>query len=64
MPVITVTMGPAPEYKKKALIERLTAEAVSVTKIGAKAFTVLINELPVENMGWSGKTAKAMMSGK
>ncbi len=64
MPIITVTMGSVSEDKKKALIERLTAEAVSITKIGAEAFTVLINELPVENMGWGGKTAKEMMSGK
>jgi 4-oxalocrotonate tautomerase len=62
MPVITVSMGAASEEKKQALIERLTAEAVSITDIKAEAFTVLINEYPLENMGWGGKTAKANIS--
>lgn len=64
MPVINITMGPATEEVKKNLIERLTSEAVSITKLGADHFTVLINELPVENIGCAGKTLKDLRAGK
>ncbi len=64
MPVISVAMGSASEDTKKALIERLTAEAANVTRMGAENFIVLINELPFENIGVGGKTVKAMRSGK
>jgi len=64
MPVINITMGPISEEKKKSLIERLTAEAVDITKMDPIQFTVLINELPVENIGVGGKTVKDIRAGK
>jgi 4-oxalocrotonate tautomerase len=64
MPVISITMGPTPEEQKKMLVERLTAEAMNIMQIGAEHFTVLINELPLENLGVGGKTVKAIRSGK
>jgi 4-oxalocrotonate tautomerase len=60
MPVINITMGPATEEVKKNLVERLTAEAMNITKIGAEHFTVLINELSIENIGVGGKTIKEL----
>lgn len=60
MPVINITMGSATEEQKKQLVERLTAEAVNITKIGIDHFTVLINELPQENIGVGGKTIKEL----
>ena len=64
MPVINITMGSATEEQKKSLIERLTAEAVSITKIGAEHFTVLIHELPYETLGLGGRTVKEIRAGK
>jgi 4-oxalocrotonate tautomerase len=63
MPVINITMGPATEEQKKSLVERLTAEAVKITTIGPEHFTVLIQELPYENLGIGGKTIKMIRSG-
>lgn len=56
MPVIQITMGKTPADQKKALIERLTADAIEITKIPAGEFTVLINELERDNIGRGGKT--------
>jgi len=64
MPVINITMGSATEEQKKQLIERLTAEAIDITKIGAEHFTVLIHELPYENLGVGGRTIKDIRAGK
>jgi len=64
MPVINVTMGQVSEEHKKQLIERLTSVAMDVTKIGADHFTVLIHELPLENIGVGGKTVKDIRAGK
>jgi 4-oxalocrotonate tautomerase len=64
MPVISITMGQASEEKKKQLIERLTSVAMDVTNLGADHFTVLINELPLENIGVGGKTVKEIRAGK
>jgi 4-oxalocrotonate tautomerase len=64
MPVINVTMGPATEEQKKMLVEGLTSEAMNITKLGAEHFTVLIHELPYENIGCAGKTAKELRGGK
>jgi 4-oxalocrotonate tautomerase len=64
MPVISITLKAIAEEQKKTLVERLTAEAVNITQIKAENFIVLINELPLENMGIGGKTVKAMLSGK
>ena len=64
MPVINVITGPTPEEMKEKLVERLTAEASSIIQVGAEHFTVLITELPRENMGVGGKTVKALLAGK
>jgi 4-oxalocrotonate tautomerase len=64
MPVISITLGSATEEQKKQLVERLTADAMDITKIGAEHFTVLIHELPQENIGVGGRTLKEIRSGK
>ncbi|MCX5826422.1 MAG: tautomerase family protein [Deltaproteobacteria bacterium] len=64
MPVISITMGPSTEEQKKMLIERLTADAMDITHIGAEHFTVLLNELPYENLGVGGRTVKEIRAGK
>jgi 4-oxalocrotonate tautomerase len=56
MPVIQITMGKSSMEQKKALIERLTADAIDITKIPANEFTVLINELDSDNIGRAGRT--------
>jgi 4-oxalocrotonate tautomerase family enzyme len=56
MPVIQITMGKSSTEQKKALIEKLTADAIEITKIPANEFTVLIVELDSDNIGRSGKT--------
>lgn len=56
MPVIQITMGKTPAEQKKALIERLTADAIEITGIAAGEFTVLINELERDNIGRGGRT--------
>lgn len=64
MPVISITMGPTIVEQKQLLVERLTAEAVSITRIPAEHFTVLINELSPDNIGCGGKTQKALRAAK
>lgn len=61
MPVIQITMGKTPADQKKALIERLTADAIEITKIPASEFTVLISELERDNIGRSGKTLTELL---
>jgi 4-oxalocrotonate tautomerase len=56
MPIIQITLGPTSNQQKKELIERLTADAIEITKIPAIEFTVLITELPWDNIGRSGRT--------
>jgi 4-oxalocrotonate tautomerase len=56
MPVIQITMSKSSKEQKKALIERLTADAIDITKIPASEFTVLISELESDNIGRAGKT--------
>jgi 4-oxalocrotonate tautomerase len=60
MPVISVELGDGQisESQKKQVIERFTANAVEITGISAEKFTILINELPPENIGVGGKTLK------
>jgi 4-oxalocrotonate tautomerase len=60
MPVISVELGNGQisESQKKQVIERFTANAVEITGISAEKFTILINELPTENIGVGGKTLK------
>ncbi len=56
MPVIEITLGKTPADQKKALIERLTADAIEITKIPASEFTVLIKELERDSIGRGGRT--------
>ncbi len=56
MPVITIAMSQSTKEKKKALIERLTADAIEITGIPAGEFTVLISELDGDNIGRAGQT--------
>ncbi len=62
MPVIQITMGRTSKEEKKQLIERLTADAIEITKIPANEFTVLVTELERENIGRAGKTLADMMT--
>jgi len=62
MPVIQITMGQSSAGQKKALIERLTAEAIEITKIPAAEFTVLIHELERESIGRGGRTCADIMA--
>ena len=64
MPVIQITMGKTSAEQKKALIERLTADAIEITKIAASEFTVLISELERDNIGRGGKTLTDIMASK
>ena len=62
MPVIEITMGKSEKAIKKALIERLTADAIEITKIPANEFTVLIHELERDNIGRAGRTLADIMA--
>ena len=64
MPIIKVTMGKADVEMKKMLIEKLTAVGVEVTKSPASVFTVLIEELELDNMGIGGQTLAALHHNK
>jgi len=65
MPVISVELGveQMSEAQKKQLIGRFTADAVEITGISADKFTILINELPSENIGVGGRTLKDIKAG-
>ncbi|MCP4136347.1 MAG: 4-oxalocrotonate tautomerase [bacterium] len=57
MPIISITMGQqADDQQKSELIQKLTSTAVEITKMPEYAFTVLIHELPDQNIGLGGKT--------
>lgn len=62
MPVIQITMGRSSTEQKRALIERLTADAIEITKIPAQEFTVLIHELERESIGRAGRTCADIMA--
>lgn len=64
MPVIEITMGKSTQEKKKALIERLTADAIEITQIAANEFTVLIHELDPDSIGRAGRTLTEIHAGK
>jgi 4-oxalocrotonate tautomerase family enzyme len=64
MPVIQITMGVTSREQKKALIEKLTADAIEITKIPANEFTVLIAELERDNIGRAGRTLTDIMAAK
>jgi 4-oxalocrotonate tautomerase family enzyme len=56
MPVIEITMGKVGTEIKRSLIERLSAEAIDITKIPAAEFTVFVHELEYESIGRGGRT--------
>lgn len=64
MPIINVELGlgQVNEKQKKQMIERFTADAVDITGMGIEKFTVLINELPLENIGVAGKPVKEFLA--
>ena len=62
MPVIQITMTKSSVETKRALIERLTADAIEITKIPASEFFVLINELERESIGRSGRTCSDIVA--
>jgi 4-oxalocrotonate tautomerase len=64
MPVIQITLGKTSAEQKKALIERLTADAIEITKIPASEFTVLISELERDNIGRGGRTLTDIMASR
>jgi len=65
MPVINIDLGlgQTSESQRKQLISRITADAVEITGIAAEKFTMLINEIPLENLGVGGKTVKEIKAG-
>jgi len=64
MPVIDITMAKSTTEQKRALIERLTADAIEITKIPAVEFTVLIHELERESIGRCGRTCADIFAEK
>jgi len=62
MPVIEITMTKSSVETKRALIERLTADAIEITRIPAIEFTFLIHELDREAIGRSGRTCADIMA--
>ncbi len=62
MPVIEITMTKSSTEQKRQLIERLSADAIEITKIPASEFTVLIHELERENIGRAGRTCADIMA--
>jgi 4-oxalocrotonate tautomerase family enzyme len=62
MPVIEITMARTTVETKRALIERLSADAIEITKIPAIEFTVLIHELERDAIGRSGRTCADIMA--
>ncbi len=62
MPVIEITMAKATVETKRALIERLSADAMEITKIPAIEFPVLIHELERDAIGRSGRTCADIMA--
>jgi 4-oxalocrotonate tautomerase len=62
MPVIEITMARTTVETKKALVERLSAEAIEITQIPAIEFTVLIHELERDAIGRGGRTCADIMA--
>lgn len=60
MPVITVDIGQMPGEQKPLLIKQLSCSAAEITGIPLSAFTVVIHELPGENIGIGAKTVAEM----
>ena len=57
MPIINVTLGKEQlnTEQKKTLVRELTDKSVEVMGIPARSFTIMINELPLENFGIGGR---------
>lgn len=64
MPLIQITMGKASQEVKRALIEKLTADAIEITQIPANEFTTTITELDYDNIGRGGKTITDIRAAK
>jgi 4-oxalocrotonate tautomerase family enzyme len=62
MPIIEVTMTPTDEATKRALVERLTADAIEITGIPAPEFFVVVNELGRDSLGRGGRTCADVMA--
>ena len=60
MPVITIEGGPTDATVKRELIEQLTEKAAEITGAPKQFFTVLVRELPLENIGLAGETVLDM----
>jgi len=60
MPVITIAISTMSTEKKAELVNALTVKASEVTQIPEK-FTVLINEMPRENIGVGGRLLSELM---
>lgn len=56
MPVITYEGCELDEEKKKQLIVQFTSMAAELTDFPRQAFTVVIREQPLENIGVGGET--------
>jgi 4-oxalocrotonate tautomerase len=61
MPVITIAISTMSMEKKAELVNALTVKASEVTQIPAEKFTVLINEMPRENIGVGGRLLSELM---
>ncbi len=55
MPVISIKMSSRPREIKRELVKKLSVAAAETTGLPVEAFTVLIEELPAENIGIGGK---------
>lgn len=60
MPVITVDIGEIPKEQKPQLIKQLSYSAAEITGIPLSAFTVVIHEMPDDNIGIGTKTVAEM----
>ena len=54
MPVITVEISRQTKEKKNEMIEKLTKVMTEITNIPPQAFTILINEYDMDNIGVGG----------
>lgn len=61
MPIVTITMRKTAPETKKELIEKLTATAVTITKIPEHHFVFSIHELDDVNLGIGGKTIEDIL---
>lgn len=60
MPVIQMIMGKTTEEQKKQLIEKLTKDAIEITRIPEQFFIMQIHELENVNMGVGGVTVEEL----